>query len=167
MLTHQQIVVKCHVSPRSIYLHESNLVETSFSDARFPIDCPSVARTQKRRETLLMRIGVLTSDQTPKAEPQHYISSSLAVHFCNYWHNGRLAVRRLSKRIIWIQVEMTFGKLKALIRDFRDHAPKPVYGKPYIPDRMPPREVPNCFFEEPKSVTWRLAHRLVILPESS
>ena len=130
-------------------------------------NCPSVARTQKRRETLLMRIGVLTSDQTPKAEPQHYISSSLAVHFCNYWHNGRLAVRRLSKRIIWIQVEMTFGKLKALIRDFRDHAPKPVYGKPYIPDRMPPREVPNCFFEEPKSVTWRLAHRLVILPESS
>jgi len=34
----------------------------------------------------------------------------------------------------------------------------------YIPDKMPPREVPGTYFEEPQSATWRLAHRTVTVP---
>ena len=167
IVLHCALRVKNSISIAFIYLHVSNLVETSFSDARFPIHCPSVARTQKRRETLPMRIGILTSEQTSDCEPHHFVSKVTAGHFCDYFHNGRRAVQRISKYTLWIRVNLTFAKLKALIRDFRDHAAPALSVKRYIPTKMPPREVPNCFFEEPKSVTWRLAHRMVILPESS
>ena len=39
--------------------------------------------------------------------------------------------------------------------------------KPYIPERMPPREVPNTYFQEPQSPTWRLAHRTVVFATQS
>ena len=31
----------------------------------------------------------------------------------------------------------------------------------YIPDRMPPREVPGVYFQEPRSDQWRKDHRTV------
>lgn len=31
----------------------------------------------------------------------------------------------------------------------------------YIPDRMPPRDVPNCKFLPPQTDTWKLEHRQV------
>ena len=31
----------------------------------------------------------------------------------------------------------------------------------YIPERMPPVDVPGVHFEEPKSATWREQHRMV------
>ena len=31
----------------------------------------------------------------------------------------------------------------------------------YIPAKMPPREIPNCYFQLPQSDTWRIDHRSV------
>ena len=33
--------------------------------------------------------------------------------------------------------------------------------------KMPPREVPNCYFREPESEQWRLAHRSVVVRKST
>jgi len=33
----------------------------------------------------------------------------------------------------------------------------------YIPDKMPPREVPGVFFQPPQSDTWKIQHRTVTL----
>jgi hypothetical protein len=33
--------------------------------------------------------------------------------------------------------------------------------KPYIPEKMPPREVPGVFFQPPQSDQWKIEHRTV------
>lgn len=35
----------------------------------------------------------------------------------------------------------------------------------YIPEKMPPREIPNTFFQEPQSYQWQLDHRTVTFIE--
>lgn len=78
-----------------------------------------------------MRIAVITSDQTPESSPEHFISKKLAQQFLSYYHNGRKAVERVSDSLIWIRVNLTFGKLKALL--------KPTPGPVIIPKIKPPR----------------------------
>ena|SRR6185437_10378631 len=36
---------------------------------------------------------------------------------------------------------------------------EPVVCRPYIPEKMPPLNVPGVWFEEPQSVTWKIQHR--------
>jgi hypothetical protein len=39
-------------------------------------------------------------------------------------------------------------------------------GPAYIPERLPPIELPGLHFDEPDSGAWRRAHRLVTLPRA-
>jgi hypothetical protein len=84
-----------------------------------------------------MRIGVLTSEQDPTCTPEHFISKSLAAKFREYRHNGKLAVEQITPGLLWIRVQLTFGKLKALL--------KPPRGKELVPQILPPR-VPDWHF---------------------
>lgn len=110
-----------------------------------------------------MRIGVLVNSQTPESTPEHFVSKSLAHQFLSHYHNGKKAVIRLSDRTIWIKADIAFSKLKALFRAENLAAKhKPVVANYYIPDKMPPLNVPGVWFQEPQSATWREAHRSVV-----
>ena len=86
---------------------------------------------------------------------------------------AELLVRRLTHEPI---LGMVGDKVKLIgikAKPLREFAPadvrleRPVAAKPYIPEKMPPREVPGCYFQPPQSIQWKLAHRTVILPSSS
>lgn len=79
-----------------------------------------------------MRTGVLLSPQSPEtSSPEHFVSKKLAEAFLGYYHNGKKACVRVSESLIWIRVNLTFGKLKALL--------KPTPGPIIIPRIKPPR----------------------------
>lgn len=81
-----------------------------------------------------MRIGVLTSEQTPDSLPEHFVSKKLAERFLAYYHNGKKAVSLLSDGLLWIRVKLTFGKLKELLRTR-------ING---IPEQLPIRDWRQC-----------------------
>jgi hypothetical protein len=89
-----------------------------------------------------MRIGVIVFEQ-PDLEPAHFISKSLREQFLSLRHNGKRAVIPAGENLLKIVVNLTFGKIKALLRNFKDHAPRYNLGKPFIPERLPSHKVPG------------------------
>jgi len=89
-----------------------------------------------------MRIGVLVFEQ-PDLEPAHFISKRLCEQFLSLRHNGKRAVIPAGKNLLKIVVNLTFGKIKALLRNFKDHAPRYTFGKPFIPSKLPSHKVPG------------------------
>lgn len=91
------------------------------------------------------KVGRLKAGQLPTAEPYKRVKTSVA----------DLLVRRL-----WCE-----RLHKGLIRDLEIKPARKasdfVIAKQYIPEKMPPRDVPGCFFEEPQSDTWQLEHKTV------
>ena len=86
---------------------------------------------------------------------------------------AELLIRRLTHEPI---LEMVGDKVKLVgikakrIRDVVATDPRlerDMSAPIYIPEKMPPREVPGCYFQPPQSIQWKLAHRTVILPSSS
>lgn len=95
----------------------------------------------------MAKIGVLDIHQLPTAKPQRYISKTIAELLTR-----RLLARRIAKHMIQMLP----------IHTFTDHPIfPPILAKPFIPDKMPPREIPNTFFQLPNSYTWKLHHRSV------
>jgi hypothetical protein len=56
-------------------------------------------------------------------------------------------------------LQLTTNESWRAVKD-RFRAPRPARSS-YIPEKMPPRDVPNVRFIPPQSHQWRLAHRLV------
>lgn len=67
----------------------------------------------------------------------------------------RLVARRISKTLIQMVTVRAYVAYSAKV---------PAVVRWYIPERMPPVDVPGVHFEEPKSPTWREQHRMVKLP---
>lgn len=76
-------------------------------------------------------IAILTFDQTPDSEPEHYISKAWAAKFLSYIVDRKPAVVEIRKGLLWIRANITFSKLKALFR--------PTLGPKPIPRINPPR----------------------------
>lgn len=100
-----------------------------------------------------MRIGVLTFNASPGAEPQHFISRPLAARFCAYRHNGKIAAASIPERsnVISIQVDLAFSKLKTLLRPPRN----------FIPCILPPRRPENLLlhYPLPRLESWAVSVR--------
>lgn len=62
--------------------------------------------------------------------------------------------RRLVRRgwAEWVVDLVMIRRLKK--RCLPDHSPR----KRYIPAKMPPLEVPNCYFQRPQSLSWQAQH---------
>jgi len=84
-----------------------------------------------------MRIGILVFNQ-PDLTPQHFISKDLASKFLAYRSNGKRAVECVTSGLLRIVIDVTFAKLKALLKGrFKDSPPKYNQGKPFIPENLP------------------------------
>lgn len=98
-----------------------------------------------------MDISVFVRGQDHLAEPAKHVTSrkwmklALASHY----------VRRVGQNAIQIVNDWTWKDVKEYVRT----GLTPFARSTYIPEKMPPREVPGVFFEEPKSATWRREHR--------
>jgi hypothetical protein len=88
------------------------------------------------------KIGVLAHYQHPFEAPRSHVSKTVA----DFRVQNKTA-RRVSKLVI----QMIEG---AIVCESQFHPT-------YIPEKMPPREVPGCFFQPPQSDTWKLQHRTV------
>jgi hypothetical protein len=108
-----------------------------------------------------MRVGILLSNQTPSDTPQHYVSRKLSPKFLAYYHDGKRACRQLGDTLIQIVVPLTFGKLKALVKQperFVMASGKQFVPANYIPAKMPPIEVEGCTFRPPESFVQQMPH---------
>jgi hypothetical protein len=101
------------------------------------------------------KIGVLDCHESVDAQPSNFIKKSIAE-----MHVRRLLADRIKPNLIRMRAIRSVDEiLKAA-----SFAP----GRPaYIPEKMPPREVPGVFFELPKSDQWVIAHRTVSFMELS
>jgi len=99
---------------------------------------------------LRFSVYLKTSEVLPE-KADHECSRQLAVKAVL----GRYA-RKVGQNAIQLLHDNTWQWVKQALRG---EAPRPA--KLYIPEKLPPREVPGCYFEEPKSDTWRLQHRNV------
>ena|ERR1035441_6458078 len=90
-----------------------------------------------------MKIGVLTEFQPESAIPKVFVSKNSAALMCR-----RLTHERLSRGLI--------RALKLRAAHACDVVPRA-----YIPVKMPPREVPGCWFQLPQSDQWKIDHRTV------
>jgi hypothetical protein len=79
----------------------------------------------------MAKVAVLEFGQHPEDSPIHFISQPLAEAFKAYYHNGKKAVSEIRKGLLAIQANVTFGKLKALLRS---------NGPRLIPSILPPRK---------------------------
>jgi hypothetical protein len=100
----------------------------------------------------MARVAVLEFEQSAQSTPLHFISRKLSARFLAYSHNGRVAVTRISQRIIKIILPLSFGFLKNLLRPRTitpraRMAPKNIY----VPRRMPPAEIHGVYFEKSKA----------------
>lgn len=84
----------------------------------------------------MAKIAVLEFGQHHEDSPTHFISKPLAEAFKSYYHNGRKAVTEVRKGLLAICANVTFGKLKALLRH---------NGPRLIPQILPPRR-PDWIF---------------------
>lgn len=109
-----------------------------------------------------MRIGVLELHQPLESQPTHFVSKSLSLLFLNHFHSGRRAAERVNERVIRISAPITFAQLKGLLkaRDIMVLASGKTFVKSnYVPEKMPPVDLPGLRFQEPQSDTWKLQHR--------
>jgi len=89
-----------------------------------------------------MRVAVLEHQQSPADTPLHFISQTLTERFLSYFHNGKRAGVPISDKLLWIKVNVTFGKLKALLRS---------NAKPGVPMILPPRVPENLDLAYPEA----------------
>jgi len=74
---------------------------------------------------------------------------------------ARLA-RKVGQNAIQLTTEAPWGEVKRCAR----LNIKPIVKRWYVPDRMPPREVPGVFFQIPQSDQWKRDHRTVTFMET-
>lgn len=74
---------------------------------------------------------------------------------------------RLANKIGQNAIQLTVPSSWKEVKEASRAGAKCVRRALYIPEKLPPREVPNCYFQLPKSDTWRLAHRTVVIPARS
>lgn len=99
-----------------------------------------------------MRFSVyLKTSEVLSGKPDHECSRPLALRALT----ARYA-RKVGQNAIQLIHDNTWQHVKAALRG---EAPRPA--KLYIPEKLPPREVPGVFFQEPQSDTWRIQHRNV------
>lgn len=97
------------------------------------------------------RTGVLADNQLATDRVTTHVPREVADLLVS-----RLVAERLSQRLIRMlpqDAESAFRCLKVT----------EVQGppRPYIPEKMPPRDVPGVWFQEPQTEQWQIQHRTV------
>ena len=97
----------------------------------------------------MARISVLDPHQPITAKPSRTVKKTVAL----------LLIRRcMAERITHNLIRMLAARATAqTLTALQVQPPAPRY----IPVKMPPREVPGCYFQLPQSDTWKLEHRSV------
>lgn len=91
-----------------------------------------------------VKIGVLTETQIPSVDKAScFVSKNAAFRMIRQGTHER-AGRGFIRKLLSRKLNQPEG-----------------YRFAYIPEKMPPREVPNTYFQPPQSDTWRIQHRTV------
>ena len=109
-----------------------------------------------------MKINVLELDQTLGEAPRHSLSKTKA----DLLVKGLRWAVRVSRDTIQLVVAHSWSVIKAALRPILEKPSRPSRPR-YIPEILPPSEVPNCWFQQPTSANWRIARPCVdvMLPE--
>ena len=93
------------------------------------------------------KIGILEHYQESSAAPATYVKRSVAALLLR-----RLLAVRISDHVIQrVKVKQADAMTVRM----------PIEIRRYVPAKMPPREIPGVFFQEPQSDTWKREHRTV------
>src|ERR1017187_5471949 len=109
-----------------------------------------------------MKIGVLEVDQDACAVPRHSLSPTKARRLVR---ELRWAIQTSRDRI-HLTVAHSWSVIKIALKPILPKADRPARPQ-YIPEELPPAEVPNCYFSQPASASWRIVRPMVdfMLPE--
>ncbi len=91
-----------------------------------------------------MTIGILAVAQPTTSTPTEFLPKHLAARLYRRGWLDKIS-KALYRRRATRDLQRAMGEIHV--------------GTWYIPDKLPPLEVPNCIFREPESPTWRLQHR--------
>lgn len=94
----------------------------------------------------MVNVGLLDHQQAETDPARTFISSELAKEMTR-----RLMAERLSKRLYRL-----FGPESPFPQIKRNQS-----AERFIPEKLPPREAPGCFFQLPQSDRWKRDHRTV------
>lgn len=103
-----------------------------------------------------MRISVYLKGEDHSAGPAKHECSreTAALVLC------AVLASRVGQNAIKLTTSDPWQVVKAIVRR------RPGWERRYIPEKLPPREVPGCYFQPPQSDTWRIDHRTVtFLPQ--
>lgn len=92
------------------------------------------------------KVGILDFHQAAGELPRTFVKRDIACLMVD-----RMAAEHISQRVIrMFPRDSIFPAFRLQPRDAR-----------YIPEKLPPREIPGCYFQPPQSDTWRIQHRTV------
>lgn len=103
--------------------------------------------------------------RTPKRGRSHLppqVSKKIEVAGENRYLKKSAALTLVRRSIADWHVFMVSIKMRPLLQYRVSSTPlSPAIPKNYIPEKLPPRDVPGVFFRPPQSDTWKIAHRTV------
>jgi len=105
-----------------------------------------------------MEFSVFTRTQNPAADPAPHRGTRTIVSLVL---QAGLAIR-VGQNAIRLTTDSPWREVKLAARTGGWIVAK----SSYIPDKMPPREVPGCWYQLPQSPTWREQHRRVSFLEA-
>jgi hypothetical protein len=94
------------------------------------------------------KIGVLKAGARADSQPYRWVKRAVSAFLLNKQICEAIAHNVIRERPI---------------REVRDVHVAQTGLRLFIPEKMPPREIPNTWFQEPQSPSWRLAHRMTVL----
>jgi hypothetical protein len=93
-------------------------------------------------------------------EPSHSISRTWAKRAISL-----RVMRQIGQNAVQLTVDRSWKEVKEMIRaDVPERVIR--WTVPVMPaGKLPPREIPGCWFQLPQSDTWKLQHRMVSFPK--
>jgi hypothetical protein len=101
-------------------------------------------------------VGVLAHDQPLQSRAATRVPADVAELLVK-----RLVAEAISRKVIRM---LPPDSVCLRARDFLQHCS---IERHTIDGKLPPREVNGTYFQQPRSNAWRLAHRMVVLPQRS
>ena len=108
-----------------------------------PGNAEQIALLRFKSCLMAQKIGLLDVHQAATDQPRTFLKKSVAM----------LMIRRQVAELVAHHTIRILPRTAYLKPDRPTHS--------FIPSKLPPREIPGCFFQLPQSDTWKLQHRQV------